>query len=65
MTRFLCRWLTDDEGQDLIEYVLLGATVAFSSVLAMTLFAGVINAVYQGWDTATQNQWQPQSPASP
>ena len=62
MTRLLCRWLAEDDGQDLVEYVLLGATVAFASLLVMNTFDNVINAVYASWDAATQAIWEPQAP---
>lgn len=62
MTLWLRRWLTDDSGQDLVEYVLLGATVAFASFVAMNTFDDVINAVYTSWDAGTQAIWEPQDP---
>ena len=55
-------FLIDDRGQDLVEYVLLGATIALASLTAMTAFPGVINAVYVGWDNATQGLWYPADP---
>jgi Flp pilus assembly pilin Flp len=58
----LARWLADTEGQDLVEYVLLGATLAFAGLLAMNNFDDVINAVYSSWDGATQAIWEPQDP---
>jgi Flp pilus assembly pilin Flp len=58
----LARWLADTEGQDLVEYVLLGATIAFAGLLAMNNFDDVINAVYSSWDGATQAIWEPQDP---
>jgi Flp pilus assembly pilin Flp len=63
MTRLpLTRWLTEDDGQDLVEYVLLGATIAFAGLVTMNEFEVVINAVYTSWDTATQAVWEPQDP---
>lgn len=58
----LARWLADDDGQDLVEYVLLGAAVAFAGLLAMNNFDDVINAVYSSYDGATQAIWEPQDP---
>ena len=37
---------TDDRGQDLVEYVLLGATVALAGLAAMQAFPGIASAVY-------------------
>jgi Flp pilus assembly pilin Flp len=62
MPHSLSRWLAEDEGQDLVEYVLLGATVAFAGLLVMNAFDDVINAVYTSWDGATQALWEPQDP---
>jgi Flp pilus assembly pilin Flp len=55
-------FLIDDRGQDLVEYVLLGATIALASLTAMTAFPGIINALYIGWDNATQGLWYPADP---
>jgi Flp pilus assembly pilin Flp len=58
----LTRWLVEDDGQDLVEYVLLGATVAFVGLVTMNAFDDVINAVYTSWDSGTQAVWEPQDP---
>ena len=62
MTRLLCRWLAEDDGQDLLEYVLLGATIAFAGIVVMNAFDDVIRIVYASWDTGTQAIWEPQNP---
>ena len=62
MTHPLSRWLAEDDGQDLVEYVLLGATVAFAGLLVMNNFDDVISAVYTSWDGGTQAIWEPQDP---
>ena len=62
MTHWLRRWLTEDDGQDLVEYVLLGATVAFAGLVAMNTLDDVINAVYTSSDASTQAIWEPQDP---
>jgi hypothetical protein len=56
--------LVEDDGQDLVEYVLLGATVAFVGLVTMNAFDDVINAVYTSWDSGTQAVWEPQDPQS-
>lgn len=56
-------WI-DDRGQDLVEYVLLGATVALASVAAMQVFPAIANAVYTSWDNAQQSLWYPAAPAN-
>ena len=59
----LRRLVTDESGQDLVEYVLLGATVAIGSVVAINSFGPIINAVYFSWQTETLNLWYPEAPA--
>lgn len=58
----LRRWLVEDDGQDLVEYVLLGTVVGFASLFLMNTFDDVIRAVYQSWDGRTQAIWEPQDP---
>jgi Flp pilus assembly pilin Flp len=60
----LSRLWTDESGQDLVEYVLLGATVALSSFAAMQVFPGIASAVYASWDNAQQSLWYPDAPAN-
>ena len=60
---FVRRLLIDDRGQDLVEYVLLGATVAFAGLVAMNAFPPIVNAVYTSWDNAQQSLWYPAPPA--
>lgn len=64
MRQQLTRWLFEDDGQDLVEYVLLGATVALAGLVTMNAFGDVINAVYTSWDSGTQAVWEPQDPQS-
>jgi Flp pilus assembly pilin Flp len=58
------RWLADEKGQDLVEYVLLGSTLALAGLAALTAFPGIINAVYSSWEAATMSIWYPPNPAS-
>jgi Flp pilus assembly pilin Flp len=58
----LYRWLADDRGQDLVEYVLLTATIALAGLVVMNTFDDVMNVVYTSWDTGTQAIWEPQDP---
>lgn len=60
---FVHRLWMDDRGQDLVEYVLLGSTVAFAGFAVMQVFPGIISAVYTSWDTAQQSLWYPAAPA--
>ena len=63
LMELLRRALADQRGQDLVEYTLLGATVAFAGLLAMSTFGTVINTVYTSWETVTDGLWYPQPPA--
>lgn len=56
-----CLW-TDESGQDLVEYVLLGATVALAGFAAMQAFPAMASAVYASWDNAQQSLWYPDAP---
>ena len=60
----LQRLLSDDRGQDLVEYVLLGSLVAFAGLAAMQAFPGMASAVFASWDNAQQSLWYPPPPAS-
>ena len=51
MMPVLNRWFADRRGQDLVEYALLGASLALAGFLVMSTFDDVINAVYTSWDT--------------
>jgi hypothetical protein len=62
MLKLLIRSLARDEGQDLVEYVLLGATVALAGLVVMNTFDDVMNLVYSSWDSSTQAIWEPQDP---
>lgn len=57
-------WIRDDRGQDLMEYVLLGAFVALTSLVLMNVFPGVMNVVYTTWQNAVWALWNPQPPAN-
>ena len=56
------RLIADDRGQDLVEYILLGALVGLASLILANVMPGVMNAVYVSWDTATQDLWYPDAP---
>ena len=54
--------LSDDTGQDLIEYALLAATIGLVGIVAWQNIVTGIGDAYQGWDTNTQAIWEPQDP---
>jgi Flp pilus assembly pilin Flp len=54
--------MTDDSGQDLIEYGLLTAIIGVAGLLAFSTLATTMGAAYSRWNTAGQNAWQPCAP---
>jgi Flp pilus assembly pilin Flp len=63
MTSLLVRLITEEHGQDLIEYALLTAAVSVATVLGIAALGSAVNSVYTAWDTRTQDLWQPDPPA--
>ena len=53
MPHTLSRWLAEEDGQDLVEYVLLGAAVAFAGLLVMNNFDDVIHPFDEAGIVAT------------
>jgi len=54
--------VVEDQGQDLVEYALLGAFIAFAGLAA---FSAIQTAVAQGyvyWDLTEQSLWEPPNP---
>ena len=54
--------ISDDSGQDLVEYVLLAAFVALATMVGLKAIENVIGAKYVTWDTNEQNLWIPPEP---
>ena len=52
--RTLLRILREEDGQDLIEYGLLGALIGIVGIVAWTTVGSAINTTYGGWDTNVQ-----------
>ena len=61
--RLLVRLVREDDGQDIIEYVLLTAAVGLVSLATWPLIETAIRTSYQTLDTDTQNLWQPPNPS--
>ena len=61
---FFRRLLCDDRGQDLIEYGLLAFTIGLVGIAAWDAIVTGIGIGYEGWDTGTQNLWEPQDPGA-
>ena len=56
------QFISDDRGQDLIEYALLTAIIGISGVLILSTLSTTMGTAYKGWNTAGQNAWQPCPP---
>ena len=55
MRRLIVRFVRDDQGQDLIEYVLIGSFVSIGALVGATALGVNLNAWYTrvaGWVTA-------------
>jgi Flp pilus assembly pilin Flp len=62
MNAELQRWVSDEGGQDLIEYLLLGSFLAIASWVGLQLLETAINTTYQSWDKASQEIWEVPDP---
>jgi len=56
------QFISDDDGQDLIEYALLTAIITISGVLILSTLSSTMGSLYSGRNTAGQNAWQPCPP---
>ena len=59
MGSVLLRLLRDDEGQDVVEYALLAATIGLSAAVSFQLILSVIGVAYRGWVTNINGLWEP------
>ena len=57
------RFLTSEEGQDLVEYALLTAFVGLAGAAMWPLVRDALQLSYQGWDSTNQNLWVPADPS--
>ena len=58
----LKRFVVEQDGQDLIEYALLTATIGFVGAAAFNLLGIGINTVYGSWETGTNDLWEVPDP---
>ena len=54
----LIKLLCDDNGQDLIEYALLTAAIAFAGLATLRTMRTTMNSAYSNWGTAVNNLWE-------
>jgi Flp pilus assembly pilin Flp len=64
MTGLLKRLLSEDDGQDIIEYALLTASIGLMGIATWPLISAGIGAAYQRLNTQTQNLWEVPDPGS-
>ena len=49
------RWLTEEDGQDIIEYALLCSFLGFSAVAGVRFLGAAMNTTYTAWESAAQS----------
>ena len=54
-TSTFLRWLSDESGQDIIEYALLCTFVGFGAVVGVNLLRIAMHDSYLAWDAAVQS----------
>jgi Flp pilus assembly pilin Flp len=64
MTALWRRLLKEDDGQDVIEYALLTASVGLMGIATWPLIEGAIGATYGRLDQQTQDLWEVPDPGS-
>ena len=62
MKNLINRFVREEEGQDLVEYALLGAFVAVATLAGLRILEGVIGTRYKAMDSGEQILWQPPNP---
>jgi Flp pilus assembly pilin Flp len=55
-------WLADENGADLIEYMLLASFLAIAGWIGMQVLGTNMNNSYRIWDYNAQQLWEPLDP---
>jgi Flp pilus assembly pilin Flp len=63
MKRSMIRLWRESAGQDLVEYALLTAFIALTTVGGVALLTNALSAAYSAWDSGEQNLWEPPNPS--
>jgi Flp pilus assembly pilin Flp len=58
----LTRLIVEDNGDDLVEYMLLAALVGTAGSVVLSGLPAIMNAVFASWDAAANNLWEPDDP---
>jgi Flp pilus assembly pilin Flp len=64
MLHLLLRLLRDDDGQDVVEYALLTASLGLMGIATWPLIAAGVGAAYKNLDTKTQDIWEVPNPGA-
>jgi Flp pilus assembly pilin Flp len=62
MVRILTRLLTDDSGQDLVEYSLLAGFIASAGLALLPALVDDMRIAYESWVTDVNAAWEPCPP---
>lgn len=58
-------FIDDESAQDLVEYAYLTLFVGLAGLAAWTAIVDTLSAAYAGYDSDTQNLWEPPDPPPP
>jgi Flp pilus assembly pilin Flp len=64
MLNLLRRLISEDDGQDVVEYALLTAGIGVVSIATWPLIETGIKNAYSGFDANTQQKWEVPDPGS-
>ena len=62
--KLFARLVREDEGQDLVEYALLGAFIGLACFAGFQTVQNTIFGAYGNWDTGQQGLWVPPDPGA-
>jgi Flp pilus assembly pilin Flp len=52
----------EDEGQDMVEYALLAATIGLAAAASFQVILSLIGVAYRAWLGAIDGLWEPPAP---
>ena len=61
-TRSFLELVYGDEGQDIVEYALLTASICLVRIVIWQNITAGIGTAYSGWDSGNQDLWEPPDP---
>jgi Flp pilus assembly pilin Flp len=57
------RLVREDDGQDVLEYALLTASIGLAGLAVMNAMGVTLSTAYVSWNTAIDNLWEPEEAA--